>query len=100
MKEPKVDELLVEEWGQLKPTQAGMSAYSLHSYLKRFDTLKAELVRAQEEVRRRKEALRAPPPIQYQTLPQSDIPRLVISPYFHLFRVIYHTMLSYNHCQV
>ena len=53
MKVPKVEELLVEEWGQLKPTQAGMSAYSLHSYLKRFDNLKAELVGAQEEVRRR-----------------------------------------------
>ena len=78
VKVPKVEELLVEEWGQLKPTQAGMSAYSLHSYLKRFDTLKAELVGAQEEVRRRKEALRAPPPIQYQTLPQSDIPRSAI----------------------
>ena len=57
VKVPKVEELLVEEWGQLKPTQAGMSAYSLHSYLKRFDNLKAELVGAQEEVRRRKEAL-------------------------------------------
>ena len=78
VKVPKVEELLVEEWGQLKPTQAGMSAYSLHSYLKRFDTPKAELVGAQEEVRRRKEALRAPPPIQYQTLPQSDIPRSVV----------------------
>merc|ERR1719318_653111 len=50
VKVPKVEELLVEEWGQLKPTQAGMSAYSLHSYLKRFDNLKAELVGAQEEV--------------------------------------------------
>ena len=79
VKVPKVEELLVEEWGQLKPTQAGMSAYSLNSYLKRFDTLKAELVGAQDEVRRRKEALKAPPPIQYQTLPQSDIPRYDLS---------------------
>ena len=85
VKVSKVEELLVEEWGQLEPTQAGMSAYSLHSYVKRIDTLKAELVGAQEEVRRRKEALRAPPPIQYQTLPQSDIPRSVITRAGHAY---------------
>ena len=94
VKVPKVEELLVEEWGGLKPTQAGMSAYSLHSYLKRFDTLKAELVGAQEEVRRRKEALRAPPPIQYQTLPQSDIPRSVI----HFASFQSHSKLTFLPC--
>ena len=45
------------------------------SLCKRFDTLKAELVGAQEEAARLREALSAPPPRQYQTLPMSDIAR-------------------------
>ena len=45
------------------------------SMCRRFDTLKAELVGVQEEAARMKEALSAPPPRQYQTLPMSDIPR-------------------------
>ena len=31
---PKLEELLVEEWGSLRPHQAGMSAYSLQTYLR------------------------------------------------------------------
>ena len=34
VKVPKLEELLVEEWGCLRPHQAGMSAYSLHGYLR------------------------------------------------------------------
>jgi len=75
VKVPKLEELLVEEWSVLRPHQAGMSAYSLHSYLRRFDTLKAELLEGQLEARRAREAQRAPPPTRYQTLPRSDIPR-------------------------
>merc|ERR1712013_452987 len=58
---PKVEELLVEEWARLRPNQAGISAWTLNSHLKKFDNLKRQLTEDQEEERRIKEAKAAPP---------------------------------------
>ena len=48
--------VLLEEWGRLRPNQAGISAWTLNSHLKKFDNLKRQLVEDQEEERRIKEA--------------------------------------------
>jgi len=58
---PKVEELLVEEWGRLRPNQAGISAWTLNSHLKKFDNLKRQLLDEQLEERRLREARAAPP---------------------------------------
>jgi len=58
---PKMEELLVEEWGRLRPNQAGISAWTLNSHLKKFDNLKRQLLDEQLEDRRIREAREAPP---------------------------------------
>jgi len=57
---PKLEELLVEEWGRLRPNQSGISAWTLNSHLKKFDNLKRQLLDEQLEERRIKEARSAP----------------------------------------
>jgi len=54
VKAPKMDELLVEEWGKVRPNQADLSAWTLTSYLKKFDTLKQSLIDEQEKEKRKK----------------------------------------------
>jgi len=56
-----MEELLVEEWGRLRPNQAGISAWTLNSHLKKFDNLKRQLMDDQLEDRRIREAKAAPP---------------------------------------
>jgi len=58
---PKMEELLVEEWGRLRPNQSGISAWTLNSHLKKFDNLKRQLMDDQLEDRRIREAKAAPP---------------------------------------
>ena len=71
---PKVEELLVEEWARLRPNQAGISAWTLNSHLKKFDNLKRQLTEDQEEERRIKEA-RAAPPAKVVYHQNTDIPQ-------------------------
>ena len=54
VKVPKLDELLVEEWGKIRPNQADLSAWTLTSYLRKFDNLKKTLIEEQEEEKRKK----------------------------------------------
>lgn len=62
VKVPKLEDLLVEEWATLRPNQAGISAWTLNSHLKKFENLKTQLVTEQAEARRLRELRAAPPP--------------------------------------
>ena len=73
VKVPKVEELLMEEWSQLRPNMSGISAWTLNSYLKKFDGVKRTLIEDQEEARRLRE-LRAAPPVRMNCHPNTDIP--------------------------
>ena len=73
LKVPKLEELLVEEWSQLRPNQSGLSAWTLNGYLKKFDALKKQLIEEQEEAKRLKD-LRMIPPVIYTYHPNTDIP--------------------------
>ena len=73
VKVPKVEELLMEEWSQLRPNMSGISAWTLNSYLKKFDGIKKQLIEEQEEARRRRE-LRAAPPVRVSCHRNTDIP--------------------------
>ena len=52
---------------------SGISAYTLNSYLKKFDGVKRTLIEDQEEARRLRE-LRAAPPVRISCHPNTDIP--------------------------
>ena len=73
IKVPKVEELLMEEWSQLRPNMSGISAWTLNSYLKKFDGVKRTLIEEQQEARRLRE-LRAAPPVRMLCHPNTDIP--------------------------
>jgi len=74
VKVPKVEELLMEEWSQLRPNQSGLSAWTLNSHLKKFEAIKKQLVEEQEEERRLRE-LRLAPPKKISCHPNTDIPK-------------------------
>ena len=73
VKVPKVEELMMEEWSQLRPNQSGLSAWTLNSHLKKFETIKKQLVQEQEEEKRLRE-LRQAPPKRVSCHPNTDIP--------------------------
>ena len=73
VKVPKVEELMMEEWSQLRPNQSGVSAWTLNSHLKKFEAIKKQLVEEQEEEKRLRE-LRLAPPKRIRCHPNTDIP--------------------------
>ena len=73
VKVPKVEELMMEEWSQLRPNQSGLSAWTLNSHLKKFETIKKQLVDQQEEEKRLRE-LRLAPPKKISCHPNTDVP--------------------------
>ena len=52
----------MEEWTNLRPNLAGVSAWTLNGCLKKYDGFKQQLIEEQEEARRQRELLLAPPP--------------------------------------
>ena len=73
VKVPKVEELLMEEWSQLRPNQSGLSAWTLNSHLKKFEAIKKQLVEEQLEEKKLRE-LRLAPPKRICCHPNTDIP--------------------------
>ena len=73
VKVPKVEELMMEEWSQLRPNQSGVSAWTLNSHLKKFEAIKKQLVEEQEEEKKLRE-LRLAPPKRIRCHPNTDIP--------------------------
>ena len=49
-------------WTNLRPNLAGVSAWTLDGCLMKYDRFKQQLIGEQEEVRRQRELLLAPPP--------------------------------------
>ena len=63
----------MEEWTNLRPNLAGVSAWTLNGCLKKYDGFKQQLIEEQEEARRQRELLLAPPP-RVVTHPGTDVP--------------------------
>ena len=74
VKAPKLEDLLVEEWDRMKPNQTGISAWTLKSYINKFEVLKQDLVDMQQQEKRRLEVLESPVQVP-DCFPASDIPR-------------------------
>jgi len=74
VKAPKLEDLLVEEWDRMKPNQTGISAWTLKSYINKFEVLKQDLVDVQQQEKRRLEVLESPVQVP-DCFPASDIPR-------------------------
>jgi len=77
VKAPKMDELLVEEWGKVRPNQADLSAWTLTSYLKKFDNLKQTLLEEQEtEKRKKREAISVTEYFPGSSIPKYDLEQI------------------------
>merc|ERR1711872_713853 len=64
----------MDEWAHLRPNQAGISAWTLNTYIAKFDQLKQDLMREQQE-EQRLEQERLAPVLLPVCFPGSDIPR-------------------------